>query len=46
MSNDITVVAITIMVCGAMFFLGVESKEICIAGVTGLVGFLTGKATR
>ena len=39
--NDITIIAITLISCIALFVLGVESKEIAIGAISGLVGYLT-----
>lgn len=43
MSNNITVIAITLISLAALLMLGVESKDIAIAAIGGLVGFLAKK---
>ncbi len=44
MTNQITVGAIVIISVVAAFMLGLESKEILVAAVSGLIGYLTGSS--
>ena len=45
MNNSITVGAIVVISVCSIFILGIEAKDIAIASIAGLVGYLTGSTT-